>query len=219
MSIEQQQARLRRQLEARGITDQRVLDVIAATRRDLFVPAEVRHLAYDDNALPIGQGQTISQPFIVALMTQELELTGSERVLEIGTGSGYQTAILAQLARDVVTVERIAELSRPAQSVLADLGYTNIEFRIGDGTLGCPERAPYDGILVTAAAPDVPPPLYDQLVPGGRIVIPVGDEYMQMLKKVIREEPKPRVIDLCSCRFVKLVGQAGWPNESDADSE
>ena len=212
-TIPQQQAELRRQLESRGISDPRVLEAIEHTRRDLFVPEELRDRAYEDNALPIGHLQTISQPYIVALMTQELELQGDERVLEIGTGSGYQTAILAQLCREVVTMERIEELSLPAQRVLGDLELTNIEFRIGDGTLGCPERAPYEGIVVTAAAPRIPEPLYKQLVPGGRLVVPVGDEQLQTLLQVERREPDPIVEEVCGCRFVKLIGAAGWPGE------
>lgn len=211
MTVEQQQAQLKRQLEAKGITDPRVLEAIGSTRRDLFVPEEMRDAAYDDMALPIGLDQTISQPYMVALMTQSLELTGTERVLEIGTGSGYQASILSQLCAEVVTVERLAALSRQAQLVLQSLGYTNIEFQVGDGTLGCPQRAPYDGIIVTAAAPDIPAPLYHQLAEGGRLVIPVGDEYMQSLQVITKQLPEPRVRNVCDCRFVKLIGAAGWP--------
>ena len=212
-TIEQQQHELRRQLESREITEVRVLDVVERTRRDLFVPQELRERAYEDNALPIGAEQTISQPYIVALMTQELSLAGDERVLEIGTGSGYQTAILAQLCREVVTIERLDELALPAQRVLADLGLTNIEFRIGDGTLGCPERAPYDGIIVTAAAPEIPAPLYRQLASGGRMVIPVGDEHLQSLLVVTKREEQAEIREVCGCRFVKLIGDAGWPED------
>ena len=213
MTISDEQARLRRQLESRGIRDQRVLDAIESTRRDLFVPEELRHVAYDDSALNIGYSQTISQPYIVALMTEALALSGDEWVLEIGTGSGYQTAILAQLCEVVVTIERIAELAEPARELLGRLGYRNVEFRTGDGTLGCPERAPYEGILVTAAAPAIPAPLYEQLRMHGRLVVPVGDEEQQELLVVEKEEPKPRVSSLCGCRFVRLIGAAGWPAE------
>jgi protein-L-isoaspartate(D-aspartate) O-methyltransferase len=213
MAIEDQQLQLRWELEERGITDERVLDAIARTRRDLFVPEDVREHAYDDDALPIASGQTISQPYIVALMTQELRLTGDERVLEIGTGSGYQAAILSQLCHEVVTVERLADLSASARHILDQLGYTNIVYYVGDGTLGCPERAPYDGIIVTAAAPDIPPPLYDQLIKGGRMVIPVGDQWSQSLTLVEKTESGETTQELCGCRFVKLIGAAGWPEE------
>lgn len=211
MTIEEQQAQLRRQLEDRGITDPRVLDAIEHTRRDLFVPEDQRERAYEDNALPIDYEQTISQPYIVALMTQELALRGDERVLEVGTGSGYQTAILARLCREVVTVERFEELSRAARAVLNQLGVVNVDFRVGDGTLGCRDRAPYDAIIVTAGAPDVPAPLFNQLEFGGRMVLPIGDEELQHLTLVEKLRPNPRVHKLCGCRFVKLVGDAGWP--------
>jgi protein-L-isoaspartate(D-aspartate) O-methyltransferase len=214
MTIEEQQAELRRQLEQRGITDERVLDAIEKTRRDLFVPEDVRPSAYADTALPIGCDQTISQPYMVAIMTQCLELRGPERVLEIGTGSGYQAAILAQLCAEVVTVERWAELSAQAQQVLREQGYANIEYVIGDGTLGYRDRAPYDGIIVTAAAPDVPSPLYNQLAIGGRLVIPVGDENLQSLQVVRKQATGPIIKDICDCRFVKLIGDAGWPEVS-----
>ena len=210
MNIRDQQTRLRRQLESRGITNQRVLESIETTHRELFVPEEMRFHAYDDNALPIAEGQTISQPYIVALMTEALALEGEETVLEIGTGSGYQAAILAKLCRRLVTVERLPGLAQPAEERLAQLGYTNIEFRVGDGSLGCPEFAPYEGIIVTAAAPRVPEPLYEQLTPSGRLVIPVGDEFLQQLQLVEKRDPNPRVEILCDCRFVKLIGEAGW---------
>jgi protein-L-isoaspartate(D-aspartate) O-methyltransferase len=209
-SIPARQLRLRQELEARGLTDRRVLDTIQSTRRDLFVPPEIRAHAYDDDALGIGSGQTISQPYIVALMTQSLELTGTERVLEVGTGSGYQCAILARLCAHVVTVERLPELAHQARLLLTELGYDNIEFEVGDGTLGWAAGAPYDGILVTAAAPDIPGRLYDQLSPGGRLVIPVGNESQQELQLVEKTPSGPRVSDLCGCRFVKLIGAEGW---------
>ena len=206
--------RLADSLRSRGITDERVLEAIARVPRHRFVPEDVLDRAYDDTALPIGSGQTISQPYIVALMTQELRLAGEERVLEIGTGSGYQTAVLAMLCREVVTIERHQELLRSAEPVLRGLGFANIEFRFGDGTLGCPDRAPYDGILVTAAAPDVPSPLYNQLATGGRMVIPVGDRAAQTLVCVEKQpDGHPLIRDLCECRFVQLIGDAGWPDE------
>jgi protein-L-isoaspartate(D-aspartate) O-methyltransferase len=198
-------------LASRGINDPRVLAAMARVPRHRFLPEELHDRAYADTALPIGAGQTISQPYIVALMTQELRLTGEERVLEVGTGSGYQAAILAELCRELVTIERHEELLQTAVSVLGDLGYANIEFRVGDGTLGCPDRAPFDGIIVTAAAPDVPSPLYNQLASGGRMVIPVGDRQSQMLIYVEKQpDGQPLTRDLCGCRFVQLIGEAGW---------
>ena len=213
MTNHSRQAELRATLERAGLHDRRVLDAVEATRRDLFVPAELEDRAYDDSALPIGLGQTISQPYMVALMTQELALAGDELVLEIGTGSGYQSAILSQLCREMVTVERLSELAEKAQSVLSTIGCANIEFCVGDGTLGWQARAPFDGIIVTAAAPDVPAPLFDQLKMGGRLVIPIGADPIQTLVVVTRQETEPAVRNVCGCRFVKLIGEAGWPSE------
>jgi protein-L-isoaspartate(D-aspartate) O-methyltransferase len=210
MDVHEQQRALRNELERRGISDRRVLDSIEHTRRDLFVPEEERSSAYADTALAIGHSQTISQPYIVALMTEALGLTGRERVLEIGTGSGYQGAVLSPLCREIVTIERIAPLSEGARNVHEVLGYRNIVYRVGDGTLGCPELAPFDGILVTAAAPEIPEPLYQQLKPGGRMIIPVGDESEQDLLRVVRNENHPEITVLCGCRFVRLIGAAGW---------
>jgi protein-L-isoaspartate(D-aspartate) O-methyltransferase len=209
-NIPELQRELRETLERRGITDDRVLDAIQQTRRDLFVPESLQYAAYEDDALPIGEGQTISQPYIVALMTQELRLKGGETVLEIGTGSGYQVAILAQLARRAVTIERIASLADRARRVLSGLGVTNVEYLVGDGTLGNPERGPYDRIIVTASAPAVPEPLYEQLKPGGLIVAPIGDEFSQELVAVEKTPTGPKFTPLCGCRFVKLIGKAGW---------
>lgn len=212
MEIHEQQSRLRHILEAEGIVDVRVLDTIENTRRDLFVPESQRAYAYDNNALPIGEGQTISQPYIVALMTEALALQGHETVLEIGTGSGYQAAILATLCRRLITMERLAGLADPAKALLDQLGFENIEYVTGDGTLGFPQSAPYDGIIVTAAAPSLPQPLYDQLKEGGRMVIPVGDESLQRLLLVEKpaDATEPKAQTLCGCRFVKLIGAAGW---------
>jgi protein-L-isoaspartate(D-aspartate) O-methyltransferase len=212
-NIQELQHELRESLEARGITDVRVLDAVEHTRRDLFVPESLQHVAYDDSALPIDHGQTISQPYIVALMTQELELADDHIVLEVGTGSGYQAAILAQLCRRVVTIERLESLAESARQLLTDLGFTNIECLVGDGTLGNAERGPYDRIIVTASAPAVPDSLYAQLKPGGRLVAPVGDESVQELIRVEKTAAGPKVTTVCGCRFVKLIGQEGWSND------
>lgn len=212
MDFLEQQTRLRKTLEAEGITDVRVLDMIENTRRDFFVPLQVKSRACEDIAIPIDEGQTISQPYIVALMTQALALTGDETILEIGTGSGYQAAILASLCGRLITMERLPGLAATAEELLRQLGFADIGFVTGDGTLGFPQHAPYDGIIVTAAAPKIPARLYEQLSPGGRMVIPVGDESLQQLllirKPIEGDPPKPHV--LCNCRFVKLIGEAGW---------
>lgn len=201
---------LRKVLQSRGVSSTRVLEAMDAVPREEFVPAELSDQAWDNIALPVGHEQTISQPLMVALMTQELDLRGHESILEIGTGTGYQTAILAQLARQVVTIERIPELAAAAQVLLARLGYQNVEFHVGDGTLGCPEQSPFDAILVTAGAPGIPDPLYQQLRIGGRLVVPVGDEIQQQLL-VVEKTPAGRTIrDAGGCRFVRLVGAAGW---------
>ena len=202
---------LRRQLQQRGIDDPRVLAAMAKVPRERFVPAEVRDHAYADRALPIDCGQTISQPYIVALMTQALELSGQELVLEIGTGSGYQTAILAELAREVISIERHAELTAKASVALSELGYANITLLTGDGTLGWPPRAPYDRILVTAAAAVCPPPLWAQLAEGGILVIPLGGRDSQTLQVIRKEDGLPRTSSISGCRFVPLVGSEGWP--------
>ncbi len=198
------------QLRRRGIRDERVLDAFRRVQRHTFVPAESEPDAYDDHPLPIGEGQTISQPYMVALMTQCLELKGSERVLEIGTGSGYQTAILCELARKVHSIERIAALSERAGMTLQYLGYRNYELRLGDGTLGWPEAAPFDRILVTAAAPDVPPSLKRQLADGGILVIPVGPVGYQQLMVLRKRAGKTEEESVCDCIFVKLIGKEGY---------
>lgn len=207
---ERQQAQLVRHLKRRGISSDRVLAAMRQVPRQKFVAEPFLDRAFDDTALPAAAGQTISQPFVVALMTQMLDLSGEETVLEIGTGTGYQTAVLATLCRRVVTIERIGELASEARRVLDELGFHNIEYHIGDGTLGWPDSGPYDGILVTAGAPDVPSPLYNQLRPGGRLVIPVGDEESQTLTLIIKGPQGPEVTDAGGCRFVKLIGDAGW---------
>jgi protein-L-isoaspartate(D-aspartate) O-methyltransferase len=198
------------QIKARGIKDERVLKAMLKVPRHLFVDEALRDQAYGDFPLPIGEGQTISQPYIVALMTEALELKGNERVLEIGTGSGYQTAILAELVLWVYTIERFPTLLERAKKVLKELGYKNISFKLNDGTLGWKEAAPFDAIIVTAASPDIPPPLVEQLAEGGRIVIPVGDEFSQTLIKGVKRGGKLHTKDLEPVRFVKLVGAYGF---------
>ena len=192
------------QIKARGIKDQRVLDAMLKVKRHLFVPSDKRHLAYEDFPLPIGEGQTISQPYIVALMTELLALKGAERVLEIGTGSGYQAAILAELVKEVYTIEIMEPLARQSEALLKKLNYENIKVKMGDGFLGWPEFSPFDGIIVTCAPEKIPPPLLEQLAEGGRLVIPVGT-YWQDLKLVrkIKEEIKEE--DVIPVRFVPLL--------------
>ena len=198
------------QLRARDIVDERVLAAMERVPRELFIPPDERRRAYEDAALPIGSGQTISQPLIVARMCELLELRGDERVLDVGTGSGYQAAVLAELAAEVVTIERIPELAQEAERALAEAGYSNVEVRVGDGTLGVPDRAPFRGIAVAAAAPDVPESLYEQLDPGGRMAIPVGRRRAQDLLLVVRSPEGPAVIRSVPCRFVPLVGEEGF---------
>jgi len=199
-----------RQLAARGIRSQRVLDAMRKVPRHLFVDRALQREAYDDNPLSIGCGQTISQPYMVAIMTELLGLLGHEKVLEIGTGSGYQTAILAELCRWVYTIERIEALSMRAQTTLSECGYVNITFQVGDGTQGWPGHGPYEGIIVTAGAPEIPAILVDQLSEGGTLVIPVGDRYSQILKKVLKRDGRTRIDNYTPCRFVDLVGQHAW---------
>ncbi len=197
---------------AAEINDKRVLAAMAHIPREQFVPRENRYLAYDDGPLPIGYEQTISQPLIIALMTEALELKGDEKVLEIGTGSGYQTAILAELAGTVVTVERVPALAESALEVLNNLGYKNVEIYTAKETLGWPEREPYDAIMVTAGAPDIPIDLLSQLSIDGRMVIPAGSRYVQELYKVTRQKDENRVEKLGGCRFVSLIGKGAWEN-------
>lgn len=201
------------QLISRGISDPLVLAAFRKVARELFIPVELHAHAYDDCALPIGEGQTISQPYMVAIMTELLQLKGPETVLEVGTGSGYQAAILAELCRKVYTIERLLSLSDQAKTVLDKIGYTNIEFVVGDGTAGCPEAAPYDGIVVTAGCPRVPEPLVEQLKSGGRLVVPVGDRWQQILTTVTKGHKKLAIEESLACVFVPLVGKYGWPPE------
>jgi protein-L-isoaspartate(D-aspartate) O-methyltransferase len=207
---DERKAMVRSQLIDRGITDERVLEAMISVPRHLFVPSEVRTHAYQDRALPISEGQTISQPFIVALMAQALELTRDERVLEIGTGSGYAAAILSLLAAEVYTIERWPALAETAQSRLCDLGYTNVHVYSGDGTVGLPAYAPFDGIVVAAAAPWVPRPLREQLGEGGRLVIPVGGRDEQLLLRLRRRGSDSRIERLSGVRFVPLIGTHAW---------
>ena len=199
------------QLVARGIVDRRVVEAMLSIPRHLFVEEAMAAQAYSDSPLPIGEKQTISQPYMVAYMTELLALTGKEKVLEIGTGSGYQAAILAKLADRVYTVERIRLLALRARKVLDSLGLLNINLKISDGTTGWEEEAPFDAIMVTAGAPDVPPSYIDQLKPGGRLVIPVGDEIIQTLIRITKH-PDGNIIReaCCGCRFVKLIGAYSW---------
>ncbi len=199
-----------RQLEERGISDRRVLEAMARVPRHRFVDTALRSRAYGDHALPIGGGQTISQPYMVALMTQALQLSGGEKVLEIGTGSGYQTAVLAEFTPRVFSIERSPELSRGAAATLRDLGYNNVILKKGDGSLGWADHAPYDRIVVTAGAPDLPVPLFEQLADGGILVIPVGDREIQCLEVIVRDREKAKTRRLIDCAFVPLVGREGW---------
>lgn len=202
---------VRDQLERRSISDASVLDAMRSVPRERFIPAEARSRAYQDHALAIGEAQTISQPYMVAAMTEALHPGSGDRVLEIGTGSGYQAAVLAHLAAEVFTVERIERLADRARRLLEELGVGNVRFKVGDGTLGWPEEAPFDGILVTAASPSAPDPLMDQLEPeGGRLVIPVGDRNLQELVRIERRGTQYTTERLMGCRFVPLLGQEGW---------
>lgn len=201
---------VRRQLEARNIHDTKVLEAMRRVPRHLFVSEALRHKAYEDYPLPIGEQQTISQPYIVAEMTQALELKGSDRVLEIGTGSGYQAAVLAEIVYRVYTIERIYSLYVQARKRFDQMKYHNIVTRYSDGTKGWREHAPFDAVIVTAGAPDIQKELLNQLTPGGRMVIPVGGQYTQELVKIIRDDKGIRQTHLGGCRFVKLIGENAW---------
>jgi protein-L-isoaspartate(D-aspartate) O-methyltransferase len=204
------QTMVARQLRARDISDERVLEAMERVPRELFVPDQERDHAYADAALPIGHGQTISQPYMVARIAEALALRPGERVLDVGTGSGYQAAVLAELGAEVVTIERIPELAERARASLAAAGYPQVDVRVGDGTLGVPELAPFDAIAVAAAAPAFPETLYEQLRPRGRLVVPVGGEHMQRLEVIVRSPEGPAVVHSVPCRFVPLVGREGY---------
>ena len=211
MAFEAERASMvRTQIEARGVRDARVLDAMRRVERHLFVPQALQLSAYDDVALAIAEGQTISQPYMVATMTEALSLEGGERVLEVGTGSGYQAAILGELAREVITIERLPDLAESAARRLAELGYRNIRVVVADGTKGFEPESPYDAVLVTAGAPGIPAPLLEQLADGGRLVIPVGSTYAQDVKVVVREGQRFSESVREPCVFVPLVGEHGW---------
>jgi protein-L-isoaspartate(D-aspartate) O-methyltransferase len=199
-----------RQLRRRDIVDERVLAAMERVPRELFLPEALRDRAYEDAALPIAGGQTMSQPYIVAKMCELLSLDGDERVLDVGTGSGYHAAVLAELANEVVSIERIPDLARAAKENLEAAGYENVEVRVGDGTRGVPDRAPFDAIAVAAAAPELPDALYGQLKVGGRIVVPVGGRANQRLQLIVRSPEGPAVVRSVPCRFVPLVGEGGF---------
>jgi protein-L-isoaspartate(D-aspartate) O-methyltransferase len=199
-----------RQLRGRGIADEGVLAAMARVPRELFVPEADRRGAYADAALPIGHGQTISQPYMVARIAEALAVRAGERVLDVGTGSGYQAAVLAELGAEVTTIERIPELAASARERLAAAGYERVEVLVGDGTLGAPEHAPFDAIAVAAAAPGFPETLYDQLRPRGRLVVPVGGQRAQRLELIVRSPEGPAVAHSVPCRFVPLVGEEGF---------
>ena len=198
------------QLAARGVTDPRVLSAMRRVPRHLFVEEALQDRAYGDHALPIGDGQTISQPFMVGKMTELLQLAGTEKVLEIGTGSGYQAAVLGELCARVCTVERLPRLAKRARELLEELGYQNVWVRVANGTLGWPDEAPFDRILVAAGGPSVPPPLFEQLAEGGRMVMPVGEASTQVLKLIEKRDGEMCTTEHSACVFVKLVGKYAW---------
>lgn len=206
----QRQQMIETQLIPRGISDKLVLDAMRKVPRHKFVPKELEYAAYDDCALPIGEDQTISQPYMVAIMTEKLGLKGGEKILEIGTGSGYQSAILAEIASEVYSIERVPSLAEMANNTLDKLGYKNITVITGDGTEGFKEKAPFDGIIVTAGAPDLPKPLTEQLAEGGTLVIPIGDIYSQTLTIATKHMGKIDIEGSIGCVFVSLIGKHGW---------
>lgn len=209
---------VRKQIAGRGVKSEAVLDAMRKVRREQFLPVGQGAFAYDDSPLPIGEGQTISQPYIVAYMAEGLDLEGGEKVLEIGTGSGYAAAVLAEIAAEVYTIERIESLAEMARHSLAALGYDNVHVRCDDGTLGWPEKSPFDGVLVSAGAPHVPETLKRQLRIGGRLVIPVGygQSYQQLVRVIRVEENEWTSEDLIAVRFVPLVGEEGWPSGKES---
>jgi protein-L-isoaspartate(D-aspartate) O-methyltransferase len=215
MTLDLNEARERmvvEQLEERGIADARVLAAMRSVPRDRFVPTEFADHAYDDGPLPIGSQQTISQPYMVALMSEVAKLRGTEHVLEVGTGSGYQTAILSRLAAEVYSVEFIAGLHDRARVILSAMGLTNVHLRSGDGSKGCPEAAPYDAIIVTAAMPGIARPLLDQLTPTGRLIAPIGEDELQTLVRISRQDGAWREEYFGECRFVRMAGKYGFPD-------
>lgn len=202
------------QLIPRGIKNERILEVFRKVERHKFIPEDLRGSAYADFPVPIGEGQTISQPYIVALMTECLSLTGQEKVLEIGTGSGYQTAILTELSKEVYSIERFSNLAKRAEGVLNELGYANIKLKVDDGTLGWPEAAPFDRIIITAASPRIPLPLIEQLKENGKFVLPLGESFSQVLTIVEKKKGQLESVEICGCIFVPLVGKYGWRNNN-----
>lgn len=210
---ELRESMVKTQLIPRGIKDSRVLDAMSHIPRHLFVNTSTLHNAYNDMALPIGEGQTISQPYMVAVMTELLELHGDEKVLEIGTGSGYQASILAELSREVYTIDRVASLAEHARQVFQSLAYNNIHIKVADGTLGWTENAPFDRIITTAASPEIPDPLMEQLAMDGILIIPVGSRYSQQILKI--KKTKDEILEgyHTSCVFVPLIGEHGWQKE------
>lgn len=200
------------QLVQRGIKNKLVLDAMGKVPRQRFIPKDLEEQAYDDNALPIGEGQTISQPYMVAIMTEKLGLKGGEKVLEVGTGSGYQAAVIAEITKTVYTIEIVPKLAERSQKLFDDLGYRNIKVVTGDGTLGLPEQAPFDAIIVTAGAPSLPKPLLEQLCEGGRLVIPVGEVYQQVLVTATKRGGRTETEGSIGCIFVPLIGKYGWPD-------
>ena len=215
MTLDLNEARARMvadQLEQRGISDKRVLAAMRAVPRDRFVPAEFADHAYDDGPLPIGSHQTISQPYMVALMSEVAKLGGTERVLEVGTGSGYQTAILSRLAGEVYSVEFIPSLHDRARAILSAMGLANVHLRSGDGSEGCPDAAPFDAIIVTAAMPGIARPLLDQLGPNGRLIAPIGEDELQTLVRISRQDGAWQEEYFGECRFVRLAGKYGFPD-------
>ncbi|MDV2480796.1 protein-L-isoaspartate(D-aspartate) O-methyltransferase [Methanoculleus sp. Wushi-C6] len=201
------------QIRARGVRDKRVLAAMRKVPRHLFVPKDWERAAYEDRPLPIGEGQTISQPYIVAVMTEQLDLSPEDRVLEIGTGSGYQAAILAELAGTVISIERLPDIADRARQNFARAGVTGVKVVVGDGTEGYPPEAPYDAIIVTAASPTIPEPLVEQLAEGGRLIAPVGPRECQDLVKLVKHESRVETIPLGGVCFVPLIGQFGWRGE------
>ena len=217
MNFDAERDRMVEQIASKNVKDKKILEAFRKVPRHLFLPENMRPRSYEDKPFPIGADQTISQPSLVAQMIEQLSLPSHARVLEVGTGSGYETALLAELVSEVYSVERIASLAESARRLLNDQGYKNIEVRVGDGTNGWPEKAPFDGILVAASAPMLPEPLLNQLIEGGRLIIPIGSVASQTLTMVIRKEGRFTAHDLCKCLFVPLIGKHAWLEEPSPD--